>query len=278
MRDYVALWFSILVLLFPSIAMAADLDLETKLDAAFEAGELDGLHSVLVMHRGDILAERYYPGQDETIGQDLGIVEHGALGLHDLRSVTKSITSLLYGIALSEGKVPGLDESLVAQFPEYPDLVSDPDRQKIKVRHALTMTTGLEWNENLPYNDPRNSEIAMEMAKDRYRFVLDRKIVEEPGNSWNYNGGATAIIARLIYLGTGKTLDEYASERLFAPLGITEFTWMKGRDGEPMAASGLRLTLPDLGKIGTLVLQKASGRTPLSSRQTGFRPRHHHTR
>ncbi|MEM7635934.1 MAG: serine hydrolase, partial [Pseudomonadota bacterium] len=154
--------------------MAKDSRMEAKLDTAFAAGELSGLHSVLVIHKGSVIAERHYPGDDQRWGTPLGEIKHDKDSLHDLRSVTKSITSLLYGIALSESIVPGLDESLIQQFPEYADLTGDQQRSRIRIRHALSMKMGTEWNEDLPYSDPRNSEIAMEQASDRYRFVLDR--------------------------------------------------------------------------------------------------------
>ena len=232
--------------------------LENELDKAFESGRLSGLHSVLIMHKGEILAERYFPGEDECWGKALGIVQPDAGSLHDLRSVTKSIVSLLYGIALSDSLVPKLDESLIAQFPEYGDLAADPHRRGILVRHALTMQMGTEWSEDLPYTDPRNSEIAMEMAADRHRFVLDRPMVGEPGGGWTYNGGATAIIACLIAKGVGKSIDIYATETLFAALGIENFEWITGSDGVPVAASGLRLTIHDLAKIGKLIIDNGA--------------------
>jgi CubicO group peptidase (beta-lactamase class C family) len=146
---------------------------------------------------------------------------------HDLRSVSKSIVGLLYGIALADGQVPAPGQPLVDHFP-YPDLATDPARARMTVAHALSMTLGTAWDESLPYTDPRNSEIAMEMAGDRYRFVLDRPLGAEPGTSWAYNGGTTALLARLIAAGTGMQLDDYARAKLFAPLGITDTEWVRG--------------------------------------------------
>ncbi len=242
-----------LALLVPLIAAAKDQALEQKLTAAFETGELAGLHSVYVAEGDEVLAELYFPGDDQRWGTPLGLREHGADELHDLRSVTKSIVGLLYGIALAEGAVPGLDAPLIAQFADYADLAADPARAGILVRHALSMKMGTEWNEDLPYSDPRNSEIAMENAEDRSRFVLDRPMVNKPGDWWAYNGGAKAVIGRLITEGTGIALDEYAAAKLFGPLGITEFEWVRGTDGVPSAASGLRLRMRDLAKIGRMI-------------------------
>ena len=110
------------------------------------------------------------------------------------------------------------------------------------------MKMGTEWNEDLPYSDPKNSEIAMEYAEDRYRFVLDRPMVNEPGDWWTYHGGAVAVIAKLIADGVGMPIDKYAEQKLFKPLGISEFEWVRGADDVPSAASGLRLTIHDLAK------------------------------
>jgi CubicO group peptidase (beta-lactamase class C family) len=117
------------------------------------------------------------------------------------------------------------------------------------------MTLGAEWDElTIPYGDPRNSEIAMELAPDRYRFVLERPIVGEPGVKWTYNGGATALLGRLIAKGTGEKLPDYARRALFDPLGLGPTEWSNGLHGEATAASGLRLRPPDLLRVGQMVL------------------------
>ena len=233
-----------------------------RVDAGVEAGALDGLHAVVVARAGKLVSERYYVGVDQSWGTPLGTVTNTPERLHDLRSVSKSVVGLLYGIALERGLVPALDQPIVASFPEYEDLAADAERRRITVAHALTMTLGLEWSEDLPYSDPRNSEIAMERAADRYRYVLSRPIVEAPGTRWVYSGGATALVARLIELGSDKPLADFGVEHLFTPLGIDDFQWIKGADGQAAAASGLRLTLRDLAKIGQMVLDggKADGR------------------
>jgi hypothetical protein len=181
-------------------------DLGDRIDAAQRNGELPGLHGFLLARRGRLALERYYPGTDQTWGRSLGLVAFGPDTLHDLRSVTKSLVGLLYGIALAEGKVPAPNAVLVDQFPEYSDLAADPVRRRLTIAHVLTMTMGLEWNENLPYTSPANSEIAMERAPDRYRFVLERPIREAPGARWSYSGGATALLGRLIACGVGAPL------------------------------------------------------------------------
>ncbi len=226
------------------------------LDHAARKEAFEGLHAVVVVRAGKLALERYYDGVDERWGEPLGNVTFGPEVKHDVRSVSKSVVSLLYGIALAEGKVPDLDESLVDQFPAYEDLAAAPDRRRMTIAHALSMTLGTEWNEDLPYTDPRNSEIAMERVPDRYRFVLDRPLKAEPGSQWTYNGGTTAVLAHFIARGTGMPLLDYARQKLFAPLGIADVEWVAGTNGEAAAASGLRMRPQDLAKIGQLVLNE----------------------
>ena len=232
-------------------------DIGDRLDNAVLRKEFDNLHAVLVVRGGKLVLERYYEGRDKiTRGEDLGIVKFGPEVKHDLRSVSKSIVGLLYGLALADGKVADPDQSLIGQFPAYEDLAADPTRAGMTVRHALTMTLGTEWDESSSYHDPRNSETAMDRAADRYRYVLGRPMVAEPGAKWTYNGGTTAVLAHLISRGTGQRLLDFAREALFEPLGITDVEWIANSKGVPFAASGLRMRPRDLAKIGQMILDR----------------------
>ena len=228
--------------------------LRESLHRTLESGQAPGLHAVVVVRHGDALLEHYGCGEDSAWNVPLGVVAFGPGTLHDIRSVTKSITGLLYGIAHGRGVVPDPADPLLRQFPQYPDLAADAPRARLTVEHALTMSLGLEWKEDIPYTSPDNAEIAMELAPDRCRYVLERPIAEEPGARWAYCGGATALLGKLVCDGTGLPLPEFAREALFAPLGIDNFEWMAGPDGVASAASGLRLAPRDLARIGELVL------------------------
>ncbi len=231
-------------------------DLGERLDQGVQSGELANLHAVVVMRHGRLALERYFEGEDERWGEPLGKVAFNADSLHDVRSVSKSVVGLLYGLALAEGKVPALDTPLIQAFPAYSDLAADEGRRSILISHALGMTMGLQWDEDIPYSDPRNSEIAMERSSDRYRYVLEQPIVAPPGERWCYSGGATALLGHLIAQGSGMPLLDYARHKLFAPLGIDKAEWTPGTNGEAAAASGLRLRARDLARIGQLVLQQ----------------------
>jgi CubicO group peptidase (beta-lactamase class C family) len=233
-----------------------DSGITKNLEQAASGEQFRNLHAVVVVRGGKLVAEHYYEGRDECWGQELGVVKFSPNHLHDLRSVSKSIVGLLYGIALEAGKVPTVDQPLIKQFPEYAEIARDPERQRMLVSHALTMQLGIQWNEELPYTDPSNSEIAMEMADDRYRFVLEQPFAAQPGEQWNYNGGCTALLGHLIARGTRMSISNYARKVLFNPLGIKTVKWSKGSDRVESAASGLRLRPRELAKIGQMVLNK----------------------
>jgi CubicO group peptidase (beta-lactamase class C family) len=253
-------------------------DLERRFDRLIADKRVWNLHGVIVARGGRIVLERYFEGEQNSWGRLLGRTQHSPGTLHNLYSVTKSIVALVYGVALAEGKVPPPGAPLYEQFPEYKELLqADPRREERTIAHALTMTLGLQWDEILiPYSDPKNDEIGMEMAKDRYRFILERPVISPPGKRWLYSGGATALLGRIIAKGTGQALPDYARTALFDPIGLGPTEWINNKDtwvaakygpgdGEPVVASGLRMTTRDLACLGRLVLDNgaAGGRQVL---------------
>jgi CubicO group peptidase (beta-lactamase class C family) len=229
-------------------------DLEARLDKAIADQRVWNLHGVVVVRNDRLVLERYFEAEDNARGRPLGKVAFKRETQHDLRSVSKGVVGLLYGIALAQGRVPTPEAPLLASFPEYADLATASGRDRLTIHHALTMTMGTDWDEtSVSYSDPSNSEIAMDMAPDRYRFILERRVIIEPGKRWNYCGGATALLGRIIAKGTGKPLHAFAREVLFDPLLIGATEWMTGTDGEPLAASGLRMTPCDLARIGMMM-------------------------
>jgi CubicO group peptidase (beta-lactamase class C family) len=220
-----------------------------------QAPERPNLHAVLVVRHGRLVFEHYAAGEDESWGRPLGRVEHGPDDLHDQRSVSKSVTALLAGIAIGRGLIAGVDEPVTGFFPEYADLRT-PERDRILLRHLLAMSTGLEWDEERhPYGDPLNSETGMSRSAEPYRFALEQPVVAPPGTRYKYSGGATALLAKIVAKAAGEPLEEFARTALFEPLGITAFEWRRLRNGDVAAASGLRLRPRDMAKIGQLVLQ-----------------------
>jgi CubicO group peptidase (beta-lactamase class C family) len=252
-------------------------DLGERFDKLVADKRVWGVHGVVVVRHGRIALERYFAGDDEVWGTPIGRVAFGPNTLHDLRSVSKSILSLLYGLALAQGKVPSPDEPLLDAFQEYQEFATDARFRAVKVEHALTMSLGLEWNEDIPYQDPANSEIQMEKAPDRFRYIFTRPFVADPGQRWIYGAAATALIGRLITKGTGQSLPDFARAALFDPLGIGATAWSNGLNGEASASSGLRMTPRDLARVGQMILEhgQCDGRqvVPADWLDRSFRPR-----
>ena len=174
-------------------------------------------HSVLIYKNKHLVLEEYFAGQDYIWGRDVGIIDHGQTVLHDMRSVSKSVVSACVGIAIDQGKIEGVDQSVFDFFPEYQEY-NTGEKAALTIEHLLTMTTGLDWNENVPYDHPDNSEILMDQSDDRMRFVLSRPIVSVPGTEWNYNGGTTELLATILKRATGNNVHEFAKQHLFLSL------------------------------------------------------------
>jgi CubicO group peptidase (beta-lactamase class C family) len=233
-------------------------DLEARLDKLVAERRAWRLHGVVVVRHGRLALERYFEDEDNARGDQLGRVAFTADTLHDMRSVSKGMVGLLYGMALERGKVPPPETPLFSAFPEYAELAT-AGREQLTIHHVLTMTLGTDWDESsLPYSHPANSEIAMDLAPDRYRYILERPVVRQPGKRWTYCGGATALLGRVIAKGTGQPMHDFAREALFDPLGVGPTDWLSDDKGEPYAASGLRMTPRDLARVGVMM---ASGGT-----------------
>ena len=115
-------------------------DVIRRLDQAVAERRVWNIHGVIVLQNGNLIIERYFEGHDRERGVgDLGTVKFSEETLHDLRSCSKSIVALLYGIALQKGMVPGPEAALLSGFPEYHDLANE-ERSRVTVHHALSMT------------------------------------------------------------------------------------------------------------------------------------------
>ena len=195
----------------------------------------------------------------------LGDVSFDAGTKHDMRSISKSVTSLLVGIAFDRGLLTDLDTPAFSFFPEY-EALRTPEKDRITLRHLLTMSSGLAWNE-IPYTDPSNSYSQMEAAPRADHYVLAQPLAAEPGEVFNYNTGTVNLLGLILRKVSGKRLDAFAKEALFDPLGIEDWDWDYDAGFNPAAGSGLRLRPRDLAKIGQLVLERGKwhGRQIVSS-------------
>jgi CubicO group peptidase (beta-lactamase class C family) len=212
------------------------------------------LHGVVVDYKGQSIAERYFSGRDKVVGQLLG---HDRVftpqTLHDVRSISKSVVSLLVGIAQQEGKIGSIDTPVLSYFSSNDKPLNMASGwERITLRHLLTMASGLDWQEDGVFGH----QTRMEFSGDQANYVLERSIAQPPGTRYLYNSGNTALLGRVLERVTGKDLETYARQVLFEPLGITDLEWRKGRDGHAYAHAGLRLTPRNLIKLGRLVLDR----------------------
>jgi CubicO group peptidase (beta-lactamase class C family) len=213
------------------------------------------IHGVIVERHGRLVAELYRHGKDQSIWSLFARdVEFGPTVLHDLRSVSKSMVSLLIGIARQQNKIGALTTPVLTFYPEYTDL--DPaERTAITLENLLTMSSGFQWNESVAsYGSFSNSETRLYWDWAPPHYVLSRPIVARPGSLFNYNGGGTAVLADVLRRTTEMPLRELARKDLFDPLGIQDWEWVGDLYGRPLAFAGLRMRPRDLAKIGRMLL------------------------
>ena len=219
------------------------------------------IHGVVVERHGRLVAELYRRGQDRSIWSLFSRdVEFGPTTLHDLRSVSKSIVSLLVGIAQQQHKIGALTTPVLAFYPEYSDLHS-AQRNAITLENLLTMSSGLDWTESVAsYGTLANDETHLYWAWTPPHYVLSRPITAPPGSLFNYNGGGTAVLADILCRATQTSLREWAKRELFDPLDIQEWEWVGDLYGRPVAFAGLRMRPRDMAKIGRMLLDHGQWR------------------
>ena len=250
-----------------------------QLHQEFETGLHGYIDSFLVIKNGHLIFEEYYDNnygslttglkekQAETMRDNYGDLARPQYNyydpewhpyykethLHTIQSVSKSVTSALVGIAIDRGEIPEVDIKIIDYFHEYKSLFTDPLKQSITLRHLLTMTAGIRWDEfSYKYTNPLNNAASMESSDDWIKYILSLPMHHEPGEQFVYNSGITILIAHILYKATGMHLDQYAKNYLFKPLGIKEFYWKKLPSRLTDAEGGLYLSSRDFAKIGHL--------------------------
>ena len=234
-------------------------------------GEFPNIHAVLIEHDGHLIFEAYFEGQDSRGGEALSTNQFDADTLHDLRSVTKSVTAMLLGLAFGKELEAALSRPVVEFFPDF-DGDLGAGVETISLQQVLTMTAGLDWDEwTHPWGSPENDEFLLHTTDRPVALVLARSVIAAPGTRWTYNSGLTELAGAIIERKTGKSVTEFAKQVLFGPLGIKAFEWWGARswlpEGRPSTSAGLRLRARDLAKIGSLILNRGlwSGRRVASA-------------
>jgi len=198
------------------------------------------IHSLLLVRNGYLVTEAYTdPYTRDT--------------KHPVYSVTKSVTSMLTGIAMHEGYIENVDQKVLDFFPAIAQNVTDENVPNLTLNHLLTMSAGYNTT-TIPSAELLSQKDA---SFDTVEHVLTyNSILEEPGTTFFYDSGLPHLMLAIIQETTGISTLEYAQEKLFGPLGITGVTWETDPRGIPLGNTGLMLSPRDMAKLGYLYLNR----------------------
>jgi len=217
------------------------------------------VHSLLIFRDDKLVFEEYFEGHKYEWDAPK---HHGELVtwdrsmLHDVKSVTKSITSTCIGIAIDHGFIESVHQSIFDYLPEHQHLNTD-GKDNITIEHLLTMTSGLEWYEwGVPLSSTDNDIIGLWFnCDDQIACILERPLVDEPGTSFTYSGGNMIVLGEIIKNATKMNIDEFSRKYLFEPLEIDSSNWtVRYPNGVIEAAGSLEITPRDMTKFGVTFL------------------------
>ncbi|HEV7761839.1 MAG TPA: serine hydrolase [Acidimicrobiales bacterium] len=212
---------------------------EATLEQARTYAFADGRNTqgVVVVHRGEIVAEWYADGAD----QDSWAASW---------SMAKSFTSALVGIAIDDGLIEGVDEPMTTWYPDW----ADTDKADITLKDVLQMSSGLDWDEDYDASAVAESEvIAMVVGEqDQLAFAAARPAAHEAGSTWSYSSGDAMLLSGVLEQATGMPADEYAQQELFDPLGIDQVEWWRDARGHTLTYCCLDTTSRDFARFGLL--------------------------
>jgi len=194
--------------------------------------------SIIIVRHGYIVLERYY-------------LSYGPDDLHHLWSTTKSFISALVGIALNEGLIGSINDKMLDYFPNKTISNYDPRRENITIEHLLTMSSGIEWIFYL-------HQTIFTGHEDPVEFALNQPINFEPGSQFEYINGGPHILSGIINEVVESTVEDYAVEKLFTPLGIKNFMWQKDQQNVSQGSYALSLTTRDCARFGYLYLNNGT--------------------
>ncbi|MEP6750585.1 MAG: serine hydrolase [Bacteroidota bacterium] len=196
---------------------------------------------VTVIKNDSILFEKFWDGYGDT-------------SYSGSFSMAKSITSLLIGAALKEGKIKSLEDPVGNYLPEF----SSGDKAKVRIIDLLTMSSGSNWDES--YANPFSVTAELYYSSDVYKTATGVRIIKQPGTFHSYKSGDTQLLGLILEKATGKSLSAYASEKLWQPMGAEHpALWSTDKEGgNEKAYCCFNSNTRDFARIGQLMLD--SGR------------------
>lgn len=206
------------------------------IDAHEAALRLPRLHSLLISHRGELVFEEYYNGADPRRPANM-------------KSASKSVISALIGIAIDEGHIKSVEDSITKYFPEYIFNQTDPDKQLITIENLLTMQSGLETTSNRNYGKWVLSENWVE-------FVLNQPLVAKPGTRMLYSTGSTHLLSAILTRASGINTKEFAQKHLASQLGYSMSYWSRDPQGIYFGGNDMEMTPRQMLAFGELYLNK----------------------
>ncbi len=193
---------------------------------------------VVVVRGGKLVQEWYAPGE----GPDSWAASW---------SVGKSFASAMIGIAISQGKIPSVDEPLSTYFPEW----AGTAKGAITIKDVLHMASGLQWNEDYNPADLKNSDIIqMGLAADELAYAKSRPLAHTPGTHWYYSSGDAMLLSGIIQKATGMSADQYAQQVLFGPLGMKQVEQWQDGAGHALTYCCTDTTSRNFARFGLLYL------------------------
>ena len=194
------------------------------------------IHSVTVIRNGYLVA-------------DVTIHPFESNSRHHLASATKSITSALIGIAIQQGYINNVDQTVLSFFPERSAANLDANKKKMTLEHLLTMSSGLDCRDNI---DDWSRLFQMMETDDWVQYMLDLPMAEPPGTRFEYCNGASFMLSAIIQETTGMNTLDFAKDHLFSPLGIDDVVWLSNLQGITIGRTRLIMKPHDMAKIGYL--------------------------
>ncbi|WP_237163235.1 serine hydrolase [Paenibacillus sp. BIHB 4019] len=170
--------------------------------------------------------------------------------LHKINSCTKSITSSLIGIAYDRGLLPELSTPISEFFPAFAREGTDERKRLITIDHLLTMSPGFDWPEMGEWGGwPQ-----MIHSPNWVNYVLDRPLLQAPGESMNYNSGCSHLLLAILQKQTNQSVKQFAEQYLFSPLKFGDYIWHEDPQGIPIGGFGIHMAVQDMHKFGELYL------------------------